>query len=71
MFNLFKFFTRIRSAIHLRERTTNIGRRFGAAPAYYPAYVIAHDGKKHRALFTDKQIEIAIERAAINPEEWQ
>lgn len=54
--------------IDTNQRVPNKDRRFGAAPEYYPAYILVGD-KYHPALFTWNQIEDAIRRAEANPED--
>ena len=67
---MFGFFNRVRSAIRLAERLPNRQPKFGAQPTYFPVTVVAQNGKKIRALFTENQIDVAIERAYRNPEDW-
>lgn len=52
----------------LKKRVPNRSRGFGEATSYTPA-LVELDGKKVPALFTDGQIEVAIERASRHPED--
>ena len=71
MFNaIMSLFKRVRSVIRMAECISNEDRRFGAAPAYFPAYVITDDGQKKRALFTESQIEVAIRRSEESALDW-
>lgn len=72
MFNAIKrlFGFGVRSRIHTTEALRNGDRSFGSALHYYPAIVVSK-GVEHRALFTEDQLNVAIERAARNPEDWK
>ena len=58
----------IQSNLDLRERVENKKFRFGQTDHYYPCMVQTEHGEKP-ALFTIDQIEVALERAAANPED--
>lgn len=72
MFNFFRklFGFGIRSRIHTTEAMRNSDRSFGSALHYYPVTIL-DKGVEHRALFTEDQLNVAIERAARNPEDWK
>ena len=58
----------MKSQIHARERVRNTARKFGSAQDYYP--VLVHLPNVSRpALFTEREIMEAIERARQNPED--
>lgn len=59
----------MKSIIIRSEVLANRERKFGADGIYYPATIIGNDGER-RALFTEEQIQAAIDRAAANPEDW-
>lgn len=60
----------VKSRVICQERVTNRKRRFGANAHYYPAHVETMTGLTKRALFTEDQLAIAIQRAAANPEDF-
>lgn len=59
----------MKSKIDLNEGVDNKERKFGSTLKYYPAHVIDKDGNELNALFTKDQIDTAIQRALINPED--
>lgn len=59
---------RVRSILHRHEAVANRDRKFGADGLYYPCRVVGPDGEV-MALFTQAQLEAAIQRAADNPED--
>ncbi len=56
------------SKILMTEKVENKERKFGSQLEYYPCKIITPSGEAN-ALFTKNQIEVAIERAARNPED--
>ncbi len=60
---------KLESKIVTTEEVDNKERRFGSNLSYYPAYVVSVDGDEVPALFTEAQIEEAIDRATANPED--
>ena len=60
----------MKSTIHRSEVVANRERKFGEDGIYYPAIIRGNDGDV-RALFTQEQIQVAIDRAAVNPEDWK
>lgn len=59
----------VKSAMHKDEKVENKDRKFGSATEYFPCYIIRLDGTEAPALFTQHQIEEAVERAEKNPED--
>jgi hypothetical protein len=59
----------MKSIIYTSEKVVNTERRFGAAPHYYPARVVFQDGNEAVAMFTLDQLQVAISRGRINPED--
>ena len=59
----------IKSTILLEETIENTEASKRAKSHYLPAYIIA-DGVCELAFFTDDQINVAIERATKNPEDF-
>ena len=58
----------MKSQIHARDRVSNTARKFGAAQHYYP--VVVHLPHVTRmALFTEREVMEAVERARQNPED--
>lgn len=57
------------SKIKLDEVVKNKDRHFGSQIYYYPCIVVDVDGNERNALFTENQIEVAINRADSNPED--
>lgn len=60
---------KIRSKLFENEVVYNREKHAAADRFYYPAYVRKHDGTYVPAMFTDSDIERAIERASKNPED--
>ncbi len=61
--------SKVKSKIYLSELVENKERRFGSATEYYPVYVEDENGVVHEALFTCHQLEEAMTRAEVNPED--
>jgi len=59
----------MKSVIFLSEKVVNKNHKFGEVDAYFPAFVQDEDGNKKPALFTENQIEVAINRASRNMED--
>lgn len=59
----------MKSIIFETERVRNHARRFGSAPLYYPSMVVLKDGQRMPALFTENELQDAIDRARDNPED--
>ena len=59
----------MRSRLYEADQVLNDARRFGSAPRYLPAEIVAVDGTRRPALFTRDQINTAIARAQVNPED--
>jgi len=57
------------SKIIMGEVVDNKERRFGSWKEYYPCKVLKSNGEEKNALFTQDQIEQAIDRAERNPED--
>ncbi len=57
------------SIIRLDEKVDNTERKFGEALEYYPAEVVLEDGTETWAMFTQSEIDGAVERAAKNKED--
>lgn len=57
-----------RSRIFASERQANTGRKFGAGTSYYCAH-FDDSGTLRPLLFTEDQINVAIDRALTNPED--
>lgn len=60
----------MRSRLYEADRVLNDARRFGSAPRYLPAEIVAVDGTRRPALFTSDQIYTAVARAKVNPEDF-
>ena len=58
------------SKIFLVERVENKQRKFGANMVYFPSTIRTLTGDEVQALFTKKQIEVAIKRAEKNTEDF-
>ena len=58
------------SRIYEDEKVRNKDRKFGSALDYYPVSIIDPQGRRRKAHFTAHQIEEAIERAKVNPEDF-
>lgn len=59
----------VESTIYKTEKLNNKDKKFGAAKQYYQAFVIDSYGKKQWALFTEHELEQAINRGSKNPED--
>lgn len=59
----------MRSRLYVADQVLNDARRFGSARHYLPAEIIGVDGTRQPALFTKDQINTAIARAQVNPED--
>jgi hypothetical protein len=57
------------SEIILTEKVENTERKFGEALEYFPSKVVREDGSKTWAMFTEAEIETAIDRAMKNKED--
>ena len=57
------------SSIRLDEKVENTERKFGAALEYYPVEVITESGETQWAMFTQSEIDVAIDRATKNKED--
>jgi len=58
-----------KSVIRIDEKVENKDRKFGAALEYYPIQVILENGDETWAMFTQDEIDRAMERAAKNKED--
>lgn len=58
------------SRINLIEAVRNKQRKFGANLEYFPCKIELLDGTIKNALFTMDQLEIAMDRADANPEDF-
>jgi len=59
----------MKSRIYLKEIVENKERKFGSTLQYYPVKVELNDGSVENALFTEDQINVALDRASENPED--
>lgn len=59
---------KVDSIIKAEEKVNNKDRKFGSANEYFPCF-LELDGKKIPMLFTDNEIQVAVDRAKINPED--
>jgi len=59
----------MKSKIYLKEVVDNKYRKFGSNLEYYPVRLENNDGSFTDALFTKGQLERAIKRAIVNPED--
>jgi hypothetical protein len=59
----------MKSILHESEEVANSDRRLGQAQRYFPATVVLLDGQRMPALFTQEQVQTAIDRARYNPED--
>ena len=57
------------SALDMTEMVENTLHKFGEGKEYFPCYITTTDGFQVPALFTEHQIDEAIERAEKNPED--
>jgi len=61
--------TPVESTIILNEEVVNLEKHQLANPSYFPCYVQKNDDSKVPALFTQREIEVAIDRARKNMED--
>jgi len=59
----------VKSKIYQSEKVENKDRKFGENPYYFPAMMHDINGSQFPALFTNDQIQVAIDRATRNPED--
>lgn len=59
----------MRSRLYSEDCLRNGSRKFGSATIYYPAVLIRFDGEAEPMLFTAREIDAALDRAAKNPED--
>lgn len=57
------------SQILFEDKVDNKDRKFGSALEYFPVKVVKADGQETWAMFTESEIEKAIERANKNKED--
>ena len=57
------------SIIKLDEQVDNTERKFGEALEYYPVEIVLKDGTETWGMFTQSEIDGAIERAMKNKED--
>jgi hypothetical protein len=60
---------RVRSTLNKREEVENKNAHMNADKAYFPCYILEKDGKEYPALFTEEQVDTAIERGSKNLED--
>jgi hypothetical protein len=60
----------VKSFITLKQIIPNKLRKFGSAKEYVPVIIEEENGTIRKALFTKKAIEVAIERAEKNSEDF-
>ena len=58
-----------KSEIHLNEKVVNTERVFGSALEYFPVKIESSNGMTKWAMFTEREIKTAIERADKNQED--
>ena len=61
----------MKSKIYQSEKVENKDRKFGAQPYYFPAMMHDDNGDTIPALFTQDQIQVAIDRAGRNHEDFK
>lgn len=61
--------TPVQSIILLKEEVVNLEKHQLANPSYFPCYVQKKDDSKVPALFTQREIELAVDRAKKNMED--
>ena len=59
----------VKSTIYCSERMKNSYRRFGSAQEYYPAVLVGEVSEDLPLLFTQDEINNALQRATANPED--
>ena len=57
------------SKIYQENKVENTERKFGSALEYHPVKVVATTGEETWALFTETEIEKAVDRATKNKED--
>jgi hypothetical protein len=60
---------KINGKLFAKEKIVNTDRHFGAQKDYYPIYIEQENGDLTPALFTQSQINVAINRASQNKED--
>lgn len=60
---------KIKSKLYRKEEIKNTNRRYGSSKYYYPLWVEERDGNPQFALFTTRELEIAMDRGSKNPED--
>ena len=60
----------MKSRIYSKELVLNKDNHHSAAKSYYPANFIDKGYREHKLLFTAHDIEVALERAKRNPEDF-
>jgi hypothetical protein len=60
---------RVSSVLNKKEEVENKNAHMNADKSYFPCYVLDKEGKEHQALFTEEQINTAIERGSKNRED--
>ena len=61
----------MKSKVYSKEIVINKENHHRAAKCYYPANFIDAGHRKHKLLFTSHEIEVALERAKKNPEDFK
>lgn len=57
------------SKILFEDKVDNTDRKFGASLEYFPVKIVKNDGQEFWAMFTESEIDKAIERAVKNKED--
>ena len=57
------------SVLYVRDKIFNRLHKFGEAQIYYPVQVIFEDGRMLTALFTEAQVQAALDRSFSNEED--
>ena len=57
------------SEIKCSEIVINKDSKFGSSPFYYPCIIVNESGDRAGALFTERELNSALERAERNPED--
>ena len=57
------------SKILFEDKVDNTDRKFGSALEYFPVKVVKSDGQESWAMFTEAEIDKAIDRASKNKED--
>ena len=61
----------MKSKIEMSESVNNKDRKFGSWKTYFPAKIKLADGTEIKALFTMSQLNVAMERASKNTEDFE